>query len=178
MSWLGCAIVPEPGMHELTAVRYLEVLPNHLEDMWEDHPGFPVPDISFPLEHLLPLNVEVLKIPTSPRKPNLSILWRIMDRKDELFPSLRRIILGIPHYDEGLSLEIKLAKQSWTPEDYYSYSALDHSVFPMLPMFNIECEKKGVEVILLQDPNLPCIFEMLNTPISAHRPIWKFLHQF
>ena len=160
MSWTGHATGPEPGMHKLTGVRYLEVLPNHMEDMWEDRPGVPVPDIGFPLEQLLPPHVEVLKIPTSLRKPNLSVLWRIIEKKDELFPFLKRIILGMPYYEEGIALEIRLAKQSWTPEDYFAYSALDHSVFPMIPMLNIECEKKGVEIILRHEPPLKCSFPL------------------
>jgi hypothetical protein len=167
MSWTGYATGPEPGMHELTGVRYLEVVPNHMEDMWEDRPGVPVPDIGFPLDQLLPPNLSVLKIPNSPRKPNLSVLWRIVEKKDELFPSLKRIILGIPFHTDAIAIEISLSKQSWTPEDYFAYSALDHSVFPMIPMFNIECEKKGVEIILRHEPpiNDPFPFELEDATI-------------
>lgn len=62
-SFTNWQIVPAPGLHEPSTIRFLETSEDHLErQVTEAGDEYPLPDIECPVEELLPPNLEVLKI--------------------------------------------------------------------------------------------------------------------
>jgi hypothetical protein len=156
----GNIIVPAPGMHELRDVLYLEVAPDHIEvDKRVLNFQTPIPDIDCPLEQLLPPNLEVLKI--TPAASDLPTLWSILDRKSEIVPHLRKIVLTLHYRNRVMKKELIAALRERDdyeidPELYEPDEEDLEKIYPcarkrVLRAFRGCCEKQGVELMLLHE---------------------------
>ncbi|KAE9376331.1 hypothetical protein N431DRAFT_479629 [Stipitochalara longipes BDJ] len=154
---MGNLIVPAPGMHELRNVLYLEVAPDHIE-LAKDVLSFtiPIPDIECPLEHLLPPNLEVLKL--TPSASDMPTLWNIVERRGDIVPHLRKIILSLDYRNRIMKKELITALQK--REDYDPEVLKDEEdlqdMYPcvrkrVLRSFRRYCEEHGVELMFLYE---------------------------
>ncbi|KAN0116755.1 hypothetical protein V8E51_002732 [Hyaloscypha variabilis] len=155
----GNIIVPAPGMHKLRNVRYLEVAPDHIEIANEVLSwGFPIPDIECPLEQLLPPNVEVLKV--TPLASDMPTLWRIVERKRDIVPHLRKIILTLLYRNRAMKKELIISLLKDRTKGNVEFENEDdlQSAYPcvrkrILPSFRKYCHEHGVELVFLhEDP--------------------------
>ena len=165
----GNIIVPAPGMHQLPNVKYLEVAPDHLQALKEatNPDNYAAPDIDCPLEHLLPPDLEVLKIMSY--ASDYAVLWQILARKSQLVPRLRKIILTIHYRNRHMKTELLAAmRKREDTENFPEILEDDRTLADMYPCvrkrvfraFRSCCEKNGVELMLLhQDCDRKEVFD-------------------
>jgi hypothetical protein len=155
-------IVPAPGMHELTGIRYLELSEEHIVRVHDEVPyeGYPVPQIECPLECLFPPNLEVLKITPSVSQVE-PLLWDIVTKvfeDDAFLPRLRRIIVSFHYRDDDLADKLRQTANRDKDKRLYcaAYTAEleDFPVWTTKPDFDDIREsfaRVGVDMVLLYE---------------------------
>jgi hypothetical protein len=182
----GWWVVPAPGLHELLHLQYLEIKPDHIEapKEWEGH--FPLPQIDCPIDKLLPPNTEVLKI--GPYASAYPVLLDILERKAELVPSLRKVILSVYYRDESLAAQLTTAVEKETDTRNYSTRTLQDQTRMILEekatfkpstnkatfeFFDAICKHNNIElVVLYEDPTRKEIFKE-----GAGPALWEIADQ-
>ncbi|CZR67548.1 uncharacterized protein PAC_17447 [Phialocephala subalpina] len=149
-------IVPAPGMDKFLHVKYLEVHPEHLHNKATWHEEYPIPDIDCPIERLLPPNLEVLKITFYDAEEDENIVCDILERKADIVPSLRRIVLTQHYRDREMVEELRKAVAKETDRrNYARANSVISDDFPChiwrdpMTVLKSHCKREGVELMLL-----------------------------
>ena len=160
----GFVPVPTSGLHRLPSLQYLECGPNHIQKAEQADFPFPLPEIDCPISCLLPPNIEMLKVgPFAAAFPNL---LNIIERKSELVPCLRKIILSVHYRDESLSARLKVVAKLETDLPAYSARTVRErggarhrgmwkfppsSEKPTFESFHSLCQQQGVELMIVYE---------------------------
>lgn len=184
-------VLPAPGMHELSTVRFLETHKAHIERLKFEpghDPGVPVttnpflPDIECPFEQLLPPNIEVLKV--TPNAKELGTLCMLLIRKHlnkSFLPHLRRMILVFHFRDELSASALRHAVQTHKDNVLnYARAEIDQTKdwplsdqVPDLTELKSFARRVGVEIIALQHDM--AWQEILN--LGAGPAVWEIPQQ-
>jgi hypothetical protein len=163
MTQEGYVVVPAPGLHKMNKILYLEEAPEHIEaneQILLDLPDSPVPGVDCLLEHLLPISLEVLKI--SPDAVDFPILTKILERKAEITPRPRKIILSLNYRSQKMREELVTAmlQSDEDMESPFKDNSFFYEEYPCqeekheLRQLRGFCEEKGVELMLLYEDSM------------------------
>jgi hypothetical protein len=110
-----CSTVPSPGLRELSSILYLELEPIHAQASELLLSEWPEIHIDCPPECLLAPNLEVLKI--TPRAQEYEILRDILERKPQIVPHLRKIMLSVQYRSQEMADGLEAAASRLNPSD-------------------------------------------------------------
>jgi len=172
-------VAPAPGVHQLRGVKHLEMTPDHLQmNYWfkdqDDSDDFAISRVKCPLECLLPPNLEVLKI-TPLAEDKFEDLENILERKSELVPHLRKIIVSSEYRSEAMSKELRVAYHSANKGRFSNtrYLFPPHTEKDEFPYLAKACRKEGVELLIVyEDTTRKEVMEE-----GAGPPVWEIPEQ-
>ncbi|KAE8445762.1 hypothetical protein EG329_012820 [Mollisiaceae sp. DMI_Dod_QoI] len=160
----GYVVVPAPGLDKLLHIKYLEIQVGHLYNKegrdWDDD-EYAIPDIDAPIKRLLPPNLEVLKITNYNLEEDEDIVVDILEKKSDIVPLLRRIVLTQHYRDREMADELRTAVAKEEDKRNYCLALQDiRDDFPCSiwrdPMMVLKshCKREGVELMLLWEDSV------------------------
>lgn len=145
-----------------------------------EHDEYLILDIDCPIERLLPPNLEVLRVTLFETWSEEELPLKILERKSEIVPHLRRLVLTSHYRHLGMAQELRdaVAKEQ-DRRNYCGALAAIHDDFfvyivqEMVPLLREACKREGVDLLLLWEDSVRK--EILRE--GAGRAVWEITEQ-